>query len=327
MDVLLLRESEVRALITPAIALRAVRDAFRALAEGRAVQPASFDLDVPRVSGEFHVKGAYIEGLAHFAVKSASGFYGNRERGLPVSSGMSLAFDAATGELRALILDNGWLTELRTGAAGALAADLLAIPDPDVIGIIGAGVQARFQLQALLGVRRPRKVLAWSRNLDGAQRYAAEMSEATGICVEVAPSAETLVRASQIVVTTTPARAPIVRAEWIAPGTHITAMGSDLAGKQELDVAVLARADLVVADRKDNCLRSGEIGCAVRAGALDVARVVELGDIVVDRRLGRSHAGQITIADQCGLGICDTAVADAVVVAALKEGAGTRLAL
>ncbi len=327
MDVLLLREADVRALITPAGALRAVRDAFRALAEGRAVQPASFDLDLPSVRGEFHVKGAYVEGFAHFAVKTASGFYANAAFGEPMNGGMSLAFDAKTGALRAMILDNGWLTELRTGAAGALAADLLAIRDPEVIGILGAGVQARFQLRALLEVRKPRKVVVWSRNAASAQRYAAEMSAAIGIPVEVAASAEAVVRASQIIVTTTPARAPIVRGEWVRLGTHITAMGSDMAGKQELDVAVLARADRVIADQKENCLRSGEIGCAVRAGAIDATQVVNLGDLVRDPALGRRTDQDITVADQCGLGICDTAVADAVVNAAMKQGAGMRVAV
>src|SRR5581483_8921911 len=297
MDVLLLREAEVRALITPALALRAVRDAFRALAEGRAVQPSSFDLDLPNVRGEFHVKGAYVEGLAHFAIKSASGFYANQQSGEPANGGMSLAFDAKTGALRAMILDNGWLTELRTGAAGALAADLLGTRDPEVIGILGAGTQARFQLRALLDVRKPRKVLVWSRNAASARRYASEMSAASGIPVEVAASAEAVVRASQILVTTTPARAPIVRAEWVKLGTHITAMGSDMAGKQELDVAVLARADRVVADQKENCLRSGEIGCAVRAGAIAAAGVVNLGDVVRDPALGRRTDQDITVAD------------------------------
>src|SRR5207249_11071747 len=162
-------------------------------------------------------------------IKAATGFWNNPDRGLPVTNGLFLVFSAETGLLTAILFDNGYLTELRTGAAGALAADLLAPAEVDTVAIVGAGGQARYQLEALLGVRRPRRVLVASRS--NSERYADEMRALHGLDLEVAPDVETAVRTAQVVVTTTPAREPGVRAEWLHGWTHSTARGSGLAVK------------------------------------------------------------------------------------------------
>ncbi|MEX2421717.1 MAG: ornithine cyclodeaminase family protein [Actinomycetota bacterium] len=324
MDVLVLYEPQVRNLVSLGDAREAVRGAFEALADGRAVQPASLDLEAPAGIGEMHVKGSYLSGEPFFSLKAASGFYGNRGRGLPVTGGLSMAFDSDTGFLRALLFDNGWLTEIRTGAAGALAADLLSRPDVATVGMIGSGGQARFQLAALLEVRTPERVLVWSPTVERTEAYAIQMNEAHGLEVRVVGSAEEAVRAADLVVTTTPATEPVVLTEWVQPGTHITAMGSDFAHKHELDVGVLAGAR-VVADQLANCLRSGEVHHAVEAGVLSVENVVELGDVVTGRVPGRTDGEQITVADQCGLGIEDTAMANLVLRSALERGIGDSL--
>ncbi len=325
-EVLVLYEPQLRSLVTLGEAREAVRAAFTALAEGRAVQPASLDLEAPGGLGEMHVKGSYLTGKPFFSLKAASGFSGNRDRGLPVTGGLSMAFDAESGFLRALLFDNGWLTEIRTGAAGALAADLLARPDVATVGMIGSGGQARFQLAALLEVRSPGRVLVWSPTAERAETYAGDMRAAHGLEVRVAGSAEEAVREADLVVTATPATEPVVRAGWIRPGTHVTAMGSDFSSKQELEVGVLT-GSRVVADQLANCLRSGEVHHAVEAGVLSADDVVELGDVVTGRVPGRTEREQITVADLCGLGIEDTAMANLVLERALERGIGERLSV
>ncbi len=325
-EILVLYEPQVRSLVTLEEAREAVRAAFVALAEGRAVQPASLDLEAPGRLGEMHVKGSFLTGEPFFSLKAASGFSGNRDRGLPVTGGLSMAFDTESGFLRALLFDNGWLTEIRTGAAGALAADLLARPDVTTVGMIGSGGQAGYQLAALLEVRSPELVLVWSPTAERAEAYASDMRAAHGLEVRVVPSAEEAVRDTDLVVTATPATEPVVRAGWVRRGTHITAMGSDFANKQELDVGLLADSR-VVADQLANCLRSGEVHHAVEAGVLSPEDVVEMGDVVTGRVAGRTSDEQVTIADLCGLGIEDTAMANLVLRRALERGIGERLSV
>jgi ornithine cyclodeaminase len=323
MNVRVLREREIRGLIGPKAALVAVRDGFARLARGEVTLPGVIGLDIPGSAGEVHVKGAHIKGSAYFSIKEAAGFYKNPERGLPVSSGVVLVFDATTGFLQAILLDNGFLTELRTGAAGALAADLLARRDAETVGIIGCGGQARYQLEALLGVRRPRRVIVYGRSAEPAARYAREMSDRFDVRVDLAASVQEAVTSGDIVITTTPSREPLVRAEWLRPGTHVTAMGSDGPDKRELETAALVKADKVVADRLDQCLRLGEIHHAFAEGLLDPGRIYgELGELAAGLKPGRTSDAEITVADLTGVGVQDAAVADCVVAAALAEGLG-----
>ena len=328
MDVLLLSEPEVRELIGPAEALPAVRDAFVRLARGEASLPGVVHLDVPNSGAEVHVKGAHLQGSRFFTIKVASGSYANPERGLPVGSGIVLVFDSTTGFPKAVLFDNGYLTDLRTGAAGALAADLLARREVDRVGIVGVGIQARYQLGALLGVRKPERVIAFGRSEAKAARYAQEMEKLHGIRVLPAKTVEQAVRGSDVVVTVTPSREPLVRAEWVSPGTHITAVGADGPDKQELDVEVLKNADKVVADRLDQCIRFGEIHHAIEAGVLRPGDVyAELGEIAAGLKRGRTSDQEITVADLTGVGVQDAAVAELVVGAALRRGTGKRLDL
>jgi ornithine cyclodeaminase len=322
-DVRILKEADIRRLVSPAQALAAVREAFVKLARGQATLPGVIGLDIPEHEGEVHVKGAHLHGSPFFSIKEAAGFYGNARKGLPVGSGVVLVFDATTGHLRMILLDNGYLTELRTGAAGALAADLLARRDVETVGIIGSGGQARYQLEALLGVRRPRRVLVFGRSAPSVAAYASEMAKRFGLAVSPVASARDAVVDSDVVITTTPSREPIVRAEWVRPGTHITAVGSDGPDKRELDSAILARADLIVADRLDQCLRLGEIHHAVAEGAIDVGRVhAELGAIAAGLERGRGSDHEITVADLTGVGVQDAAMADLVAAGALAAGLG-----
>lgn len=285
--------------------------------------PGVINLDIPQNEVEVHVKGAHLLGTPTFAIKVAGGSWKNPARGLPVGHGLVLVFDASTSFLRAVLFDNGYLTDLRTGAAGGLSGDLLARPEVDRVGIIGVGVQGRYQLESLLQVRRPEEVVAYGRSADRVAAYAKEMEGRLGIRVTPAKSVEEAVRGSDVVITATPARSPLVRADWVGPGTHITAVGSDGPDKQELDVAVLAKADKVVADRLDQCLHLGEIHHAVEAGAMRPEDVyAELGEIAAGLKPGRTSGDEITIADLTGVGVQDAGVAEVVVSEALRRNLG-----
>lgn len=303
-------EPALRAVLSPADAIAAVRAAFEADGRNGTVVPAVINLSVPGSRGEFHVKTAWVTGVDVIAIKVASGFYDNPALGLPTGSGLMALFSASTGLPQALFFDNGFLTDLRTGAAGAVAAEYLAPQRIATVGVIGSGVQARFQVRCLREVRSFSRLVAWSPDHAGLERYCGEMHEAFGLHVRAADGPEEVCRSADLLVTATPSHEPIVRAEWLRPGQHVTALGSDTPGKQELEAACLARADLVVVDRLSQCARFGEVSHAVAAGLITESQVyAQLGEIVCGRKPGRTSVDQLTICDLTGVGFQDTAIA------------------
>lgn len=313
-QVRVVEEERIRGLSGPRDAVEAMRTAFTELATGEAEMPAPMAMTFPAHDGELHVKAAHLRGAPTFAVKVADGFAGNAGLGLPTSTGLVLVFDATTGFPLAVLLDNGFLTNLRTGAVGALAADLLAAPTARRVAVLGSGTQARFQLDALLQVRDPDAVTVWSRNRAHAEEFATWVRQGHGDIagVRVADDVEDAVRDADVVITTTPARSPLLRADWVADGTHVTAVGSDMPGKQELDAALLSRAAVVVADSVAQACTQGEVRSAVEAGTLDAASVVELSHLVAGMAGGRTSSADVTVADLTGLGIADAAIAQLV---------------
>ena len=303
---LIVEEAALRAAITPEHAVGVIREAFRADGEGRTHVPPVINLDVPH--GEFHIKTAHITGVPHIAVKIASGFYGNALRGLPTGSGLMALFDAETGLPAALLLDNGYLTDVRTGAAGAVAADYLARADVDIVGVIGSGVQARHQVRCLRVVRSFTRIIAWSPNAEHLRAYCDEMGR-EGFDATPAANVEQVCAVADVVITATPSREPLVRAEWLQDGTHVNAVGSDTPGKQELNSFCLIRADVVAVDRLSQCSSFGELKYALDAGMK--GEPIQLGQIVAGLRTGRTNPKQITIADLTGVGFQDTAIASA----------------
>lgn len=313
MQVRVVGTQAIRDLMDPAAALGAVREALVQFARGEAIMPAPSEMDLADMRGDMHVKGAYLCGAPFFSYKAASGFYGNPERGLPVNAGLVMVFDAMTGFPRAVLFDNGHLTDVRTGAAGAIAADLLAKRDVAKVAVLGAGVQARRQLEMLLHVRSPDQISVWSRRPGPAEAYASEMTAVLGVPVRPERSARAAVDGAEIVVTTTPAREPLVRAEWFRPGQHVTAVGADLPDKQELDPVLFGKADKVVVDSRSQALRSGDTHHAVDDGHISSADIhAELGEVAAGSRPGRERDDEITIADLTGLGVEDAAMANLV---------------
>ena len=324
MPLTILTEAELRRCVTlDAELVDAIADAFSALASGRVVMPPILHMALPEANGEVDVKTAYVPGLASFAIKVSPGFFHNPERGLPSLSGMMMLLSATTGRLEALLLDNGYLTELRTAAAGAVAARHLARGDARIAGVLGAGSQARAQLAALKLVRPIERVLLWAR--DPAKAEAAADRLAGELALDVLPvaSTERLVLEADVVVTTTPARTPLVVADWLHRGLHITAMGSDAADKNELHPEVLKRADRLVCDSRAQCARLGELHHA-SAGGAELA-VIELGDVTSGHQPGRQSDDQITVCDLTGTGVQDTAIAALAYAKATAAGLGTRI--
>jgi ornithine cyclodeaminase len=226
--------------------------------------------------------------------------------------------------VEALLLDNGYLTDVRTAAAGAIAARHLARADAEVVAIIGAGMQARLQLQALALVRPVSAARIWARDGARASALANEMTARLNIPVTAEASVAGAVRGADIVVTTTPAEVPLITDEMIRDGQHITAMGSDAEHKTEIAPSLVARA-IYVADRLTQTRRLGELHHAIAAGLVDAtAQFPELGQIIAGQSAGRSRPEQITLADLTGTGIQDTAIAALAVSRARSAGAGQK---
>jgi ornithine cyclodeaminase len=305
----ILDETALRRAVMPAAAVEVIRQAFRADGEGRTHVPAVINLHIPDARGEFHIKTAHIDEVPHIAVKVASGFYDNPRKGLPSGSGLMALFDASTGLPVALLLDNGYLTDVRTGAAGAVAADHLARASIRTVGVIGSGLQARHQVRCLRTVRDFTRVVAWSPHAGRLAAYCDEM-RAEGLDARPAPDAEAVCAEADVLITATPAREPLVRAAWLRDGMHVTAVGSDSPGKQELDAECLERADVIVVDRYVQCSAFGELHHALAAALLTRPDVdAELGQIVAGQKPGRTSEQQVTIADLTGVGFQDTAIA------------------
>jgi ectoine utilization protein EutC len=330
-EVLLLREKEIRALLDPAACIEAMAQAFAAYASGKAQLPPVINLEVPEHGGEVHIKTGHLSGGPYYAVKIASGFYGNATLGLPSSNGMVLVFDSRTGVPAAFLLDNGFITDLRTAAAGALAAKYLARKQVETVGVIGSGAQARYQMKLLSLVRPFREARVWGRNREKASACIEDVRR-TDIAGQpafaVAESVQQAVREADVVITVTASREPLVRAEWLAPGATVIAVGSDGPEKQELDVEVLARADRIVADSLPQCLRLGEIHHAVEQGAINKEKVsAELGEIAAGLKAGRTSDQELIVCDLTGVGVQDVAAASLVMERALAAGAGENLVL
>jgi len=287
--------------------LKAIEDGFVAYSENQAVVPPVGHLAFTHPPADVHIKYGYIKNDEYYVLKVASGFYDNPKHGLPSSNGVMLVFSQKTGELLSVLLDEGHLTDIRTAIAGAIAAKYLAPSHVKAIGIVGTGIQARLQLRYLQNITDCKKVYVWGRSEEARAAYAKEMHQ-NGFDIIPTDNIEELVINSNLIVTTTPSTKPLIKAEWLAPGTHITAMGADAKGKQELDPTIIARADLVVADSISQCIDHGEIADAVENKLIAPDNVIELGSLLKNGK-ARDNDQQITVADLTGVATQDVQIA------------------
>ena len=301
--------SQIKNLLPSIDLMPIIADGFAAYSAGRAVIPPVGELLFEH--GDVHIKYGYIKNDEFYVIKIASGFYNNPQRGLPSSNGLMLLFSQATGELISILLDEGYLTNVRTAVAGAIVANHLAPRKVERIGVVGAGLQGRLQLRYLRPVVACERVLVWGQSLGEVAQYQADM-EQEGFRVETTLEADAVLKSCNLVVTATPSTRPLLHSGSLHPGLHITAVGSDTPEKQELDSAILAQADLIVADSVSQCLSRGEIYKAMANGQITRDRVVELGRIIGGQAPGRTSDSQITVADLTGLATQDIQIATAV---------------
>jgi len=289
--------------------LAAIEKNFIAYSNGQSNVPPVGHLVLP--GGDTHIKYGHIEGDVHFIIKVASGFHDNMQKGLNASTGLMLLCSADTGQPLALLVDEGHLTDVRTALAGAVAGKYLSIKSANAVGVVGTGVQAELQLRAICDVSGYRKALVWGRDPARAENLCERFSH-TDIAVSAVPVLEDLVTQTRHIVTTTPATSPIIQSEWVQPGTHITAVGADCPGKQELATDLVSRADVLVVDSVSQCVDQGEIQTALAAGEIAVSDLIELGHVIDGSAAGRSDDEQITIADLTGVAVQDIAIANSV---------------
>ena len=286
-----------------------IANGFVAYSSGRVVVPPVGHLALTDPQGDVHIKYGYVRGGEVFVIKVAAGVPENASLGLPTGDGCMLVFSRHTGLLLAVLLDRARLTDIRTAAAGAVAARALGPRSLSCIGILGSGVQARLQALMLRQVTTCRMVALYGRSRARAAACAAELA-AIGFRVELCATADVVAQRSELIVTTTTSREPLFHASSVRPGTHITAVGADAPGKQELDPALFARADVVVADSIAQCADHGDLAPALAAKTITLDRVRELGAVLADPALGRTSEAEITIADLTGVAVQDIVIAE-----------------
>jgi len=323
-DIKILTEAELRKTVPLDInVIDCIENAFSELASGKVIMPPILSMPIKEYNGEIDVKTAYLPGIDSFALKASPGFFDNPKIGLPSTSGLMILFSCKTGVLEALLLDNGYLTDIRTAAAGAVAARHLSRIDSSNVCIIGAGTQAKLQLTALNLVRPIKCANIWARNFEKASLVAEELSRKLGFQVQASNNISEAVKSADIVVTTTPSTEPILKADWLHPGLHITAMGADQHTKNELDPQCLKLADLYVADSISQTVKQGELRAALDAKIISSdENFPELGKIINKTEEGRSSSKDITIVDLTGTGAQDTAIATYALKKAVELGAG-----
>mgnify|MGYP001157799941 FL=1 len=305
---------EFRDRVSMAAAVAAVERGFRALALGQATLPEPMVVELSRPTAEVHIKGAHLTGGRFIVLKVATGFPANRDRGLPSADGMFVLLDAVTGAPALVLEEHGYLTDLRTAAAIALTVRYLAPREAKSALLIGAGGLAKITARALLAERPIERLTIWNRTAERAEALALELTGA--VQTRVAPALEPAVRDHRLIVAVTASTQPLVRAEWVLPGTHITSAGTGSPEKMELEPALLLKADKLFADRGVQTEQYGNLHHAIAAGVMTRRGVTgELGDLATGRLPGRERPDEITVADLTGVGVQDAAIAEAVVEA------------
>ena len=287
-----------------------IEEGFMAYSQGKSIVPPVGELTFDQPPGDVHIKYGYIIGKTYYVIKIASGFWENEKYGIPNGQGMMLIFEQKTGQPRAILLDDAILTDIRTAIAGQICAQRLS-NNIRKIGIIGTGLQARLQVEYLSKITDCKDVLVWGRNTKKMSLYKDDMKK-LGLEVVLAESAKSVASECNLIITATASNEPLLNENDILNGTHITAMGSDTPGKRELGPGIIKSADLVVADSIDQCQERGEIACALRDGDISKQQIVELGDVLSGKKLGRQNEKQITVADLTGVAVQDIQIATAV---------------
>ena len=310
-----LNKSQIMELFQFDNAAKVISAAYVASSNGNVQTGDVVHLSFPGSNGDCHVKSGHINNTELYVIKIASGFYDNPSKGLPSSNGMMLAFSASTGEPKAILRDEGWLTDMRTGIGGAIATKALAAKNAEKVLIIGSGIQAKFQAKCLASLmpERPFNFNIWGRNTSATATLAEEL-RGYNLNAAVAKNLDEEVALADIIITTTPATSSLFGDNLVRPGTHITAIGADTHGKQELPTSLLESASLLVCDMTSQSLNHGEFQVI---NDTDLSKkVLELGNILSNSRAGRTSDNDITIADLTGIAAQDIAITSEIIDAA-----------
>ena len=271
--------AEIKRALQKIDVLPLIKEGFIAYSSGLTVVPPVGELLFDNPPGDVHIKYGYIKNDDYYVVKVASGFYGSSQNNIPPSqSGVMLLFDQKTGKEVGILVDECYLTNVRTAVAGAICADFFSPQKVNCIGIIGSGIQARMQLEYLTEIIDCKKVKVWSRSEKGIESYINDMSF-FGCNLEKAISPDEIAATSDLIITATPSKTPLLKSEYLKKGAHINAIGSDSPEKNELDKNILKNSSLIVADSIEQCIERGEISHALSSGAIKKSDIYELGEI------------------------------------------------
>ena len=313
-----LNKKEIMELFSFEKAVNLIQSAYIASANGKVQTAEVVHLGFPKANGDCHIKSGHIADTASYVIKIASGFYDNPSKGLASSNGMMLAFSATTGETVAILRDEGWLTDMRTAIGGALATRALACASASKVLLIGTGIQAKMQAQCLAKLM-PKRALSfriWGRNATAARTTAGELAK-QGLEIKGVSTLEKEVGTADIIITTTPSTTPLFANDLVRRGTHVTAIGADSPGKQELPTGLVTSASLRVCDIARQSLEHGEFQTASKVEpSLDVT---ELGHILSGTHSGRHSDNEITVADLTGIAAQDIAITQAIIDAAASN--------
>ena len=294
-----------------------MKQAFIEYSNGNAEIPPVGELLFEEPPGEVHIKYGYIKGGSFYVIKIASGFSGNNQLGVKSGQGMMLLFDIVTGIPKAILIDQANLTDLRTGIAGAMASVLLANEGTESVAIIGNGLQARYQARCLMELMPIKIINVWGRDKEKSKELQQDLSDLDAELLIHEDLAD-VIKQNKLIITTTSSKKAIIQSNWVQPGTHITAVGSDTPEKCELDSDILSRADIVVADSIPQNQLRGEIHQALKKGMIQPNELVEIGQIFEGSAQGRNHFDQITVADLTGVAVQDLVIAEAVYKVAIS---------
>lgn len=327
MKVLLLSREEIEGLISMKEAIKAVENAFRAKGLGKVQMPPKTYIYFQKYDGDFRVMPAYLQEMGAAGVKIVNAHPRNPKKyNLPTVMAVIVLIDPKTGVPLA-IMDGTWITNVRTGAGGAVATKYLAREDSKIVAMIGAGVQAETQLLALNEVLDIEEIRVNDISQEKAEAYAKKMGENLDITAKVVAETKEAVEGADVIVTTTPSKKPVLKNEYISEGVHINAIGADAPGKQELEPEILLRAKVVV-DDLSQAMHGGEINVPISRGIITVANIyAELGEIVTNQKPGRTSPHEITVFDSTGLAVQDIATDWLVYKKAKKLGKGTEVEL
>ncbi|MFX0124725.1 MAG: ornithine cyclodeaminase family protein [Candidatus Hodarchaeota archaeon] len=303
--------SQIKKILKTINPLKLIEEGFVAYSQGKVVVPPVGEMIFEDPPGDCHIKYGFIKRGDYYVVKIAQGFYKNPQKGLPSTSGLNILFSQKTGEVLCVLLDEGHLTNVRTAAAGAIVAKYMAPQKIRRIGIMGYGIQGKMQLEYLKDVVTCRDAIVWGRREIGLVKYKQDMTD-SGFNIETTLDSEEITNTCNLIVTCTPSKVPLIKAEQVRKGTHITAMGSDTPEKQELDTEILRIANRVIVDSISQAASRGECFRAMEEGKITKDDMVELGTMISSKKLQRQTDNEITVADLTGVAIQDIQISKAV---------------